>query len=962
MMKKLLTVFLLSILSVGIIMGGIATSTPSYSKTSEAPLAATRVYIEPQNGTANIGEQYTITVKIGNPNVTNLYALDIQIRWGTAVLRYNSHTTYVGQPGGVLNLPVFPNIDEVNETSTFSKEGAVPGTTYWTSYLCIGSAIPFNGTGIVFTMTFDVLSDGECDIYFTKIALTNRLAAQIPFVQEDGYFYQTGLDQVPVADFTFFPDPAVANKTTTFDASSSYDPDTGGGISLYIWNFNDGTPITNTTSPTTTHNFTTVTPIGGYYPVDLTVLDDQGGGSQSKPKIVGVAVVHPRPVAQFTVWPEDRVAVVDKAVIFNASESYDPDPGGNITEYRWNFGDFNLTNTPSPIIIHKFNATSSGGYSVTLKVVDDSDGLESLQTEPQLVIVVQRRDIEVISVAASPAEVRQGEDVAIDVTIANKGEAEERFNITAYYNTTMTNWIKVDEKPVSDFPEQYVPELEFAYGTSLNSTVYHVLNDIDASDANRDDTKVRVGTDTGYWTLNPGLLNTAASSPTLVSGTPLTTGGWIWEKESFGPKKLNGEFAPGNWAFKFKLYATQAGVNATVWTRILKSDNPDPQAAGALITVIKDWTSVFTAKRITNTTAGALTVPDYNGNVSVPFTVFTDEYLFLELQLQVTENTSGSSTTNVVFQVGGTAPVRKSRIMGTMFSSRGKYTLSWITEFASAGNHVVKIETSEVPHETNLTNNMEYSNAVQVTQLSIEVPPLDVSLDVGTMHFRGEIAEFYILITSSGRRVDASLNASMLFNRMTTEIDPTDIEHVGIGIYSINYQIPADASTGTFALVVDASRLVPELNFTQTGSALKSFLVSPTFTYWDTVFAEWNATLLEIEDNIAVINTNVGEIRANLTAINATLSGLIIGAKDEVLAEIDTALGPVITTLETINATVTTIQGDTATISSSLGDANTSIGALQSTITMGLVATSILSAIAAIVAVLILLRIRKLGK
>jgi hypothetical protein len=952
MMKKLLSLVLLSLLSFSIVAGGIAVSTKSMYTASQAPLQATKVLIEPQNGTATVGALYTITVKV--VDVTNLYGFGIQIRWGTAVLKYISHLPMAGEVGGVLNQPIFTIKDTVDETA--SLEGSAAGTTYWYACLSFGGAAPFSGNGTLFTMTFQVLRDGECDIYFTGVDLSDNSspAKPISYLTEDAYFYRSGLNDVPVADFTLSPDPAVANKTTTFDASSSYDPDAGGDISLFIWNFRDGT-IENTTSPTINHTFTTI-PYAGYYSVELTVLDDQGEGSQSKPKHAQVYVVHPRPVAQFTIWPEDHIAVVDRVVTFNASESYDPDPGGSIVEYRWNFGDSNLTNTPNPIITHRFHAPNSGGYSVELTVLDDSDGFES-DTLAQLVIVVQRRDIEVASVTASPDEVRQGEDTAIDVTIANKGEAQETFNITAYYNTTMTNWIKVDETSVSSFQEQYVPQLEFMYGTSLNSTVYHTLkNLVSGGSTPRDNTKVRVGTDVGYWTMNPGLLNTASSSPTLVSGTPLTTGGWIWEEDPTGAKKLNGEFAAGDWAFRLRLYTTQAGVNATVWVRILKSNSPDPQAVGALTTVISDWASVFTS------TALPTTATVFNGIVSVPSAIFTDEYMFFEFQLQVTDNTTGNATTNVVFQIGGLTDSVKARITGALFSYRNRYTLSWNTEFASTGNHVVKVETTQVPHETNLANNVAYSNPVQVSQLSTGVPPLDVSIDVGTIHFRGEIAEFYITVTSSGRRSDVSLNASMLFNRVITGLPSTDIEHIALGIYSIRYPIPASASAGTYALVVDASRLIPELNFTQTGSALKSFLVSPTFAYWDTLFLGWNTTLMGIEGDIATINTAVGEIRANLTVINATLSGLIIGAKDEILAEIDTSLGSVITRLGTINATVTTIQGDTATITSSVGDMETSISGLQSTVTLGLVAASALSAIAAVVAGLILLRLRKAGK
>lgn len=318
MMKQLLLkVLLISLLSVNVIAGGVSISTNN-PKQSEAPLQTPEVYIDPQNGTATVGSLYNITVKISD--VTNLYAFDIQMRWGTAVLKYHSRTLAVGLPGGVLINPTFQLKNVVNETASIA--GAAVGTTYWIAYLSYAGAPAFNGTGTVFNMTFDVLRDGECDIYFTKTALSDKLAQPIVHETEDGYFYRAGLGQVPIADFTFFPDPAVKTKTTMFDASSSHDQD-GGNIARYIWNFRDGT-ITNTTNPTINHTFASI-PAARYYDVELTVLDDQGGGSQSKPMNKQVNVVEPNPVAEFTVWPDDQITVVNKATIFNASDSHDPD-------------------------------------------------------------------------------------------------------------------------------------------------------------------------------------------------------------------------------------------------------------------------------------------------------------------------------------------------------------------------------------------------------------------------------------------------------------------------------------------------------------------------------------------------------------------------------------------------------------------------------------------------------------
>jgi len=272
---------------------------------------------------------------------------------------------------------------------------------------------------------------------------------------------------------------------------------------------------------------------------------------------------------------------------------------------------------------------------------------------------------------------------------------------------------------------------------------------------------------------------------------------------------------------------------------------------------------------------------------------------------------------------------------------------------------VVKVVTIEVPHETDLTNNEAFSGSVTVEERP-SVQPLQVIVDVGTIHFRGEIAEFYILTSSSGKRVDVSFTAFLLFNRTVTqlnltEIDPLASDPVTTGVYLMRYPIPLDAPPGAYMLVVDASRLVLELNFTQQGTGIGGFLISSTFS-------GWNATLAGIEDNIATIVTDVGEIKANLTAINATLSGLLTEVKGDIFATIDTALGQVITRLDNINVTVTDIKGSTLTINSTLGETQASLGTIQSSITIGLAVASVLSAIAAIVAIVILLRVRKLSK
>jgi len=95
------------------------------------------------------GTQFTVTVKIYN--VTNLYGFDLKFRWNTTCLEYVSHSVHVPRNtylDGVLWNPILPLADEVNSTAG----------TYWIAYSSMYPAPSFNGTGTVFTMTFEVVN------------------------------------------------------------------------------------------------------------------------------------------------------------------------------------------------------------------------------------------------------------------------------------------------------------------------------------------------------------------------------------------------------------------------------------------------------------------------------------------------------------------------------------------------------------------------------------------------------------------------------------------------------------------------------------------------------------------------------------------------------------------------------------------------------------------------------------
>jgi len=160
----------------------------------------------------------------------------------------------------------------------------------------------------------------------------------------------------PVANFTWTPSIPKVGEPVTFDASLSTPG--GGTIVKYEWDFGDGETATG---KMVSHSYANP----GIYTVTLNVTDSQGLWDVEEKQI---QVVQPYgPKANFTWTPETPKA--GEKVLFNASSSL---PGWNgthimpITEYRWNFGDGNITTTTTPIIYHTYE--KPGFYYVTLTV------------------------------------------------------------------------------------------------------------------------------------------------------------------------------------------------------------------------------------------------------------------------------------------------------------------------------------------------------------------------------------------------------------------------------------------------------------------------------------------------------------------------------------------------------------------------------------------------------------------
>ena len=205
---------------------------------------------------------------------------------------------------------------------------------------------------------------------------------------------------------------------------------------------------------------------------------------------------------------------------------------------------------------------------------------------------------------------------------------------------------------------------------------------------------------------------------------------------------------------------------------------------------------------------------------------------------------------------------------------------------------------------------------------------LDVEADVGSIHFRGEMAEFYILVSYLGKPIDAEISAMLYYNGTLFANLTASVEHVTTGLYMVQYAIPMEASAGTYALVVNASHC------TLKGTTLKSFLLSQTLT-------NWNAWIIDIQGKMAIIQTDVGTIKVSLEAINASLVSI-----DGRIATIETGLGTIKTDVNNIELRLTSIEGNIVTINSTLGEIQGTIVSIQEDIAtintnIGLIQTDI---------------------
>jgi thermitase len=223
----------------------------------------------------------------------------------------------------------------------------------------------------------------------------------------------------------------------------------------------------------------------------------------------------------------------------------------------------------------------------------------------------------------------------------------------------------------------------------------------------------------------------------------------------------------------------------------------------------------------------------------------------------------------------------------------GNFTFTFNVPFSTAETWAVKAYDASVSAEAKFT--------------VVDVTPLNVQVDVGPIHFRGEIVSFYVYSAFNGSATNASVTSALLYKPDGSN-ETLAVQSVAEGLSKASYTLPGNASTGSYALVVTADYTASTVQ--SKGTAFKSFLVSPTLS-------EWNARLISVDEGVGVIQTDLGLVNVRFDALNATLMRV-----EGESVTLNSSLGTIQTDLDAIGFNVTAINGRTATIETVLGIIN----------------------------------------
>ena len=266
---------------------------------------------------------------------------------------------------------------------------------------------------------------------------------------------QVTIRPLPKADFSFVA--SCNNATVSFsDASTITKLDTLDTIEKYSWKFGDFTNVDNEQNPVHTYDKS------GTYTITLTPVTAFGCRS-SKETTLSIDAV---PEADF-IW---KNACLGDTTQFISTSTISL---GNITSYKWDFGDGFVMNggVQEP---HIYDQT--GAYQASLKLTTKYGCTDSISKQiyilPKVTTFPYGEDFETTNhgwiVEGTNASWEQGKPAAVTIKVAASGEQVFMTNLDEVYNPNEDSWVNSPcfeisalENPVLSFKTWYLTDIDF---------------------------------------------------------------------------------------------------------------------------------------------------------------------------------------------------------------------------------------------------------------------------------------------------------------------------------------------------------------------------------------------------------------------------------------------------------------------------------------------------------------------
>jgi hypothetical protein len=168
-------------------------------------------------------------------------------------------------------------------------------------------------------------------------------------------------------------------------------------------------------------------------------------------------------------------------------------------------------------------------------------------------------------------------------------------------------------------------------------------------------------------------------------------------------------------------------------------------------------------------------------------------------------------------QAGLTDPLSRARIVPTAFSCKEEYTLRWNTEGVPPGNYALKAILSEVPHETNVTNNVQVSENTVV----ILMEGRDIALTAVNLSKTAVGQGFPLVVNLTVRNfgnVQEAFNITLYANETVIETLTATVANRTVTLMSCCWNTTGFAK-GTYILSANASSVPEELDTSDNASA-----------------------------------------------------------------------------------------------------------------------------------------------